>query len=293
MLVLNGTRYRLCLLDTNAVSELVKHPDRLGHFLTWSLREQPVFIPCFSLFTVLELRRRSEIYLRFTERFGVLPCLLLKSHEQILEEETRCYPDPSKVDPSLLGFSGPVGQSGNRLANVLPLAFGTESILAQERYWNESRDDIVEGIRSLVPNFPPKADRYTPAEVRAFIEIAGFEQLVRRAQPFAERIVRSGRPVNIDAFPSLKATAYTVFYKFYPDRTRKPSASDAFDIIISAATPYVDVVVTENHQAECLRKAKRLDPFIQDLGIYTLRDLRSSLAGVLVPATTEAAERSR
>lgn len=252
MLALNGTRYRLCLLDTNAVSELVKHPDRLGHFLTWSLREQPVFIPCFSLFTVLELRRRSEIYLRFTERFGVLPCLLLKSHEQILEEETRCYPDPSKVDPSLLGFSGPVGQSGNRLANVLPLAFGTESILAQERYWNESRD-----------------------------------------QPFAERIVRSGRPVNIDAFPSLKATGYTVFYKFYPDRTRKPSASDAFDIIISAATPYVDTVVTENHQAECLRKAKRLDPFIQDLGIYTLRDLRSSLAGVLVPATTEAAERSR
>lgn len=274
MLTLNGTDYRLCLLDTNAVSEMVKHPESLGHFLTWSLGERPVFIPCFSPFTLLELRRNSEVYARFTERFGALPCVLLKSHEQLLEEETRCYPDPSTVDACLLGFSGHVGRDGNRLEKVLPTAFGIESILSQERHWNDSRDEIVQGISSLVSNFPPEADAYTPAEVRTFVEIAGFSQLVLRAQPFAERIVTSGQAVDIDAFPSLKASLYTVFHKFYADRTRKASSSDAFDIIISAAVPYVEAIFTENHQAECLGKAKRLDDFMQGLSIYTLRDLR-------------------
>lgn len=274
MLTLNGTEYRLCLLDTNAVSEMVKHPESLGNFLAWSLGEQPVFIPCLSPFTLLELRRNSEVYARFTERFGPLPCVLLKSHEQLLEEETRCYPDPSTIDPSLLGFSGHFGPDGNRLERVLPTAFGTESVLSQERHWNNSREEIVLGIGALVSNFPPKANAYTPAEVRTFVEIAGFQQLVFRAQPFVERIVTSGQAVAIDAFPSLKASLYAVFHKFYADRTRKVSSSDAFDIIISAAAPYVEAIFTENHQAECLGKTKRLDDFIQDLGIYTLKDLR-------------------
>ena len=106
------------------------------------------------------------------------------------------------------------------------------------------------------------------------MEIAGFSQLVLRAQPFTERIVMSGQAVDIDAFPSLKASLYVVFHKFYADRTRKASSSDAFDIIISAATPYVEAIFTEHHQGECLGKAKRLDDFMRDLSIYTLKDLR-------------------
>lgn len=79
-----------------------------------------------------------------------------------------------------------------------------------------------------------------------------------------------------DVSASLKATALTVFHKFYADRTRKPSQSDAFDIVISAATPYVDAIVTEAHQAEALRKMRRLDEFLAHLRIYTVRDFRRS-----------------
>jgi hypothetical protein len=89
-------------------------------------------------------------------------------------------------------------------------------------------------------------------------------------------MVMNGEVVDIDAFPSLKATLYTVFHKFYADRARRPSRSDAFDIIISAATPYVEAIFTENHQAESLRKTKRLDDFIRDLHVYTLKDFRGS-----------------
>jgi hypothetical protein len=274
MIRLGDTDYRLCLLDTNAVSEMVKRSQTLRDFLSWALRVDPVFIPCFSLFTILELRRSNAVYAQFIESCGPLPCMFLKSHEQLLEEEIRFYPDPSAIDPTLLGFSGELGGDGNRLAKVLPHAFGTDSLLEQERAWNDAQEEIVSGISSLVANFPPEGDRYTPSELRLFLEIAGLEQLFWRAPGFAESIVKRDEPVELDAFPSLKATLYTVFHKFYSDRTRKPTRSDAFDIMIAAATPYVEAVITENHQAEVLRKTIRRDDFIRGLGVFTLRDFR-------------------
>ena len=67
---------------------------------------------------------------------------------------------------------------------------------------------------------------------------------------------------------------YTVFHKFYTDRNRKPSDSDAFDVLISAALPYVEAFITEAHQAEVLRKTKRRDDFLTNLQVLTLRDFR-------------------
>jgi hypothetical protein len=270
MISLNGTRYRLALLDTNAVSEMVKHPALFGRFLAWA-HEAPMAIPSFSLFTILELRRSASLYRQFVERYSIFPCVVLKSHEQLLGEEVSHYPDPT-IDPILVGFASQLTPAAD-LESALNAAFGSSAIRTRENYWNSGRQGIVAGIRSLVQNYPPSGQSYTPTEIRAFVEIAGFSQLVYRHRDFAER-VSHGMSVEIDAFPSLKASLYTVFHKFYVDSSRVPSLSDAFDIVISAAVPYVDVVFTENHQAEVLRKTQRLDQFIGDLEIYTLRDLR-------------------
>lgn len=73
MLTINGNSYRLCLLDTNAVSEMVKHPLVLRHFFTWSLSTEPIFVPCYSIFTLLELRQNAGVYERFIKGFGPPP----------------------------------------------------------------------------------------------------------------------------------------------------------------------------------------------------------------------------
>lgn len=159
MIRLNGSDYRLCLLDTNAVSELVKQQSFLRNFFKWAFDAAPVYLPSFTLFSVLELRRRPELYQQFLERFGPLPSMLLKSHEQLLEEETRNYPDPSEIDPALLGFSGELGPEGNQLAKFLPFAFSDEALVERERYWNEGEQAIVEGIVSLVPQLPAQQGR--------------------------------------------------------------------------------------------------------------------------------------
>ena len=98
-----------------------------------------------------------------------------------------------------------------------------------------------------------------------------------RQVDFAKQMVEAkNQKVDISAFPSVKATEYAVWHKFYADRNRKWTRSDAFDIIIASAIPYVDAVITESHLAEGLRKTKRLDDFIEHLTIYTLRDFRNS-----------------
>jgi hypothetical protein len=204
------------------------------------------------------------------------PCMLVKSHEQLLEDEVRCYPDPSGIDPTLLGFSM-LGGEGMDLVRVLDQVSEDDFFRGREKYWNDGAQDIVEGIASLVANFPPDGDTYSGDEVRHFVEIAGFSQVVMRQLEFAKQMVGiENQAVTIGAFPSVKATTYAVWHKFYADRNRKWTRSDAFDIIIASAIPYVDAVVTENHLAESLRKTKRLDDFIERLTIHTLRDFRNS-----------------
>src|SRR5581483_9700133 len=125
MITLNGNDYRLVLLDTNALSEFAKQGESFHHFLTWS-STHPMFVPCLSLFSVLEMRRRPDVYGRFKELFRVMPCMLMKSHEQLLEDEARCYPDPSGIDPTLLGFSM-LGGDDMDFSGVLDTASEDES----------------------------------------------------------------------------------------------------------------------------------------------------------------------
>jgi hypothetical protein len=275
VVTINGSTYRLVLLDTNALSEFAKRGEDFGHFLTW-LAAEPMFVPCFSLFSVLEMRRRPDVYERFKELFRVLPSFLLKSHEQLLEDEVRCYPDPSGIDPTLLGFSM-LGGDGMDLTRVLDTAYEGGSLRDRTTYWNNGAQDIVEGIASLVVNFPSDGDTYSRYDVGHFVEMASFSQVAIRQRDFARQMVETdNQAVQIGAFPSVKATSYAVWHKFYADRNRKWVRSDAFDIIIASAVPYVDAVVTESHLAEGLRKTKRLDDFIEHLTILTLRDFRHS-----------------
>lgn len=235
-----------------------------------------MFIPCFSPFSLLEIRRRVDVYERFRDLFGVLPCILVKSHEQLLDDEVRSYSDPSGIDPILLAFSK-LGGEGMDLDRVLDAASGDGFFRSREEYWNDGAQDIVEGIASLVANFPPEGDTYRRAEVRQFVEAASFQQIVMRQLEFAKQVVEvKGQEVDISAFPSVKASKYAVWHKFYADRNRRWERSDAFDIIIASAIPYMDAVITESHLAESLRKTKRLDGFIEHLTIHTLRDFRDS-----------------
>jgi hypothetical protein len=276
MLDLNGTAYRVCLLDTNAISEMLKNPQReQRRFFELAFSGQGTSqVPAFSLFTIMEIRQRPRLYEAFLQLFEIVPCLVLKGHEELLSDEMAAYPDPSSVQMVSVVFAGFAMAPESRLNNLLKRVFSTPEVKRKEAEWVAGRASVVEAIRSLVKNYPPERSRYSANELRIFLEVAGFQQVVLRSRSFAQNIVDSGTPFQIDAFPSLKMMLFTVFYKFYAEK-RRPSISDAFDLVISAPTPYVDTIITENHQAEVIRKIKRQDSFLDHLEVLTLRDLRS------------------
>jgi hypothetical protein len=90
-------------------------------------------------------------------------------------------------------------------------------------------------------NFPAARNAYSRKEVRQFVEIAGFSQVAMRQFNFAKQMVDiENQPVAGGAFPSVKAATYAVWHKFYADRNRKWTRSDAIDIIIASAVPLVN-----------------------------------------------------
>jgi len=69
-------------------------------------------------------------------------------------------------------------------------------------------------------------------------------------------------------------TSLVVFYKFYVDK-RQSSTSDAFDIIIFSAVPYVDEIISENHFITMMKKIKSQDKFVDHVDIFSIKHLRS------------------
>lgn len=260
------------LVDTNVLIE-ISSPTycQFQKLITWATSEK--FIICFSPFSLLEIRKSSSRYTQFLELFSNFPCAILKSHEQLLADEVSVYPNPNGIVPLLVGAPGRI-ISGNSIKDILNAAFTQKQILSDETRWLSSRKEIVSGITSLVKNFPPETGKYSKKQVREFVQLAGFQQLAMRQYEFARSIADSGLVVNIDAFPSIKMTTFVVFYKFYVDVVRKPLVSDAFDILIFSAIPYVDAIISESHIVDVIRKIRTQDKFIQNVVGYTLNQIR-------------------
>lgn len=269
--------FPLCLLDTMAVSEIVKRPEgMLQHYLDWSHAGPTPFVPCFTVYTVMELRRKPDLFDAFIKQYEAYPCALLRGYMELLEDEVAHYPSPSEIDSCAIAFlPAPFGGDGNRLAN-LRWMLDLPEYAERERHWVEEAPKIVDGMVSLVPNYPPDSgSAYTTKELEAFQLMASLQQLVYHGHAeFVERELSEGRALDLNAFPSLKAMLHTVFHKFYADRNRRALASDAFDVLTASALPYVEAFITEAHQAEVLRKTKRRDAFLNALEVFTLRDFR-------------------
>jgi hypothetical protein len=272
MIVINGHEYKLLLADTNVLIN-VSNSSFYGfrNLMTWTNFEN--FIICFSPFSLLEIRKSPNRYQQFLELFSDFPCAVLKSHEQLLADEVSAYPNPKNIMPILVGAPGRM-VSGNSIGDILNAAFTEKQTLSDEERWLLDRDEIVNGIKSLVKNFPPETEKYSNKQIREFILLAGFQQIAMRQHVFAKAIVDSGCAVEIDAFPSVKMMTYVVFYKFYADSLRKVLTSDAFDLLIFSAIPYVDAIISESHIVDVMRKIRNQDRFIENIAGYTLSQIR-------------------
>ena len=273
---LKGTMYRLTYLDTNVVSDVSKReePERSALFEFFISKR---IAPCYSVLSIIEIMEKPDIFKSYIECFGILPSVIVKGHDQLVEEEMKAYPDPSKIDPVIVSPWGLrdsyLSDPRDKLKKLIDLS-GADK---RRSTWKRDKPIILNGMLSLVKNYPPSGDKYTKQEARDFVRKVNYQHLGFQFPSFIQKLESSGQDFDIDAFPSLKMMAFSVFHKFYADRKRKPLESDVFDILMSTILPYVDIAYLERGQAEILHKTKRIDPFISRLEVGTLTDLRAKI----------------
>lgn len=267
-----GTVYRLWALDTGVLSHMLKdRKTKMRRFVETSLPSKSV--PCISIWSILELRKRLELYAAFLEFFSVCPFVLAKSPMQLFEDELEAYPDPSGISPVLYAFSPFNKERDGTLKPFMDKLFSKKSVADVERAWDTWKAESLDSIMSLKRNFPPQGDRYSADDSVNFVRLGVPQFAAASAPDWTRRRVRSHGDIEASAFPSLKMDFYTVFFRFYIS-DREPVPQDAFDILISGIAPYVDRFLTEKFQAEIFRQVQQRDPFLQHLEIGTVSDLR-------------------
>jgi len=270
MLRIGENDYRLVGLDTNALSAVAMDRGncRRGYFSHFSS-----YATCFSPYSVLELRQHSAAYEAFLELFDVVPCAMLKNEEMLFNDERNVYPTASGIDPLLLGFSLLNRERGTNLRSVLDAGMVLPETAQREAEWPELKRELLAEWLDLKPNFQPKGDTFKPGDGCRFVDEAALQHIAYRAPKWIRRRAKKSLPIDSHAFPSIRMTLWTIYFRLYWAHRRKGEVQDVFDALISTPAPYLDAIVTENFQAQIYRDVSSLEPGLLNLEVYTLSDL--------------------
>lgn len=271
MLEINGKQYRLCLIDTNILSNLLKSPKEWIECLHKSFNLSETII-CYSIFSLSELWHKQNLFKEYLTIFSCLPSAILDGHESIFVKEKENYNNPNPINPIALApfaIHEPSMSPRERLEYVLK----NSPFVGRTKYWKNSQKKVLQRIVGLKKNFPPQNKKYTKKEVEYFCLTTGTTQVGLRDKEFANRIIDNGTFIDLDRFPSVKTTSYVVFYKFYPDK-RNPEPSDIFDILISSLLPYVDFCVTEGNLTHIVRQIQKKHNFLLNVECFNVKEIQ-------------------
>ncbi len=268
----SGTKYLLCLLDTNAISEIIKNPHNEGTGFIDKFGPKG-HVPCVTIYSIIELRRKKELFQQYLNFFSVYPSILVKPIEMIFSEEQKAVNRIQPVNALLNAFS-PLGQdSSYNLRNFMTQIFDDPVISKYENNWRTYEYDILEIWNKNKENFSPTRTTGNARDAEKFVDEAGLQFLIGHFPKWAKFELNAGRVPQVGDFPSLQVSLYSVYYRMFDANwTQKPQ--EVTDLRIIAATPYVDKIITEKFQAEILRKIKNRVPAINNLEIFKLKSIR-------------------
>jgi hypothetical protein len=271
----SGNTYQLVLLDTNALSDIVKNKKKEGlRFVTEF--DAGGYAPCFTSYSLFEIHRNEEAYTSFLKFFSVYPSFILKPHSVILEDEKAAYDTDKNVSALLFAFS-PVGKNPSHdLRDFIDIHFSKPENIELKENWKEDERSIMESWMEQKKNFDATSDDANKEDAETYVNKVLFEQLCQRFPAFVRQELNKKIIPDSDKFPSLQVILYSQYYRIF-DKNRKINPSDVTDVRIMAATPYVDVVITENYQAEVFKKFKAKVPLLTELRVVRVGDLRKEM----------------
>lgn len=269
----NGGTYKLCLLDTNALSEIVKYPTVEGRGYI-ELYPPTDYIPCFTVYNLVELRRNTEIFQKFIKFFSIYPSFITKPFQIVLDEEIKSEGRASVNNILSYAFTS-FGSNASNFQSFIEDLFSTPEMEALEKEWRTRDQNIIDTWLSNKANFIPTNSVPNTRDADRFVNEATVSTLCQLHPTVVQRGIETNTIPQSLRFPSMQIMLYSQYFRIF-DPTWKANDQEATDVCITACAPYVDAIVTEKFQAEIYKKVQRKVDGLNEASFAKLRDIRYS-----------------
>jgi hypothetical protein len=245
--------YSIAYFDTNIYRMLAERSD------SWSPVREFLFghnlVLAMSDVNVLELSDVSELHSDLARFLLGVPSALLKTANQIIEEEVQGYLSGATVNPLLGPISSLILESSDPVGFLLERLFGDTAVRARRAEMRRGKQMFETRIGDTYENFPPVvcSDRYTEgdAEFYAFAQI--YLQTLCKDWPECARAVSKELDPASGKVPATAMARFrgrwlfslVQFYRYYLHR-REPDGNDYGDFIQVLPIAYCRLAVVEN-----------------------------------------------
>jgi len=211
--------------------------------------------PCISLYSLIELRRRPELWEKFVDFFKIYPWFLTKTYTVMIADEIEWYSKNERPSPLLNAFSPLSRGVEKQVDKTLTAVFGHPTIESIEAGWRQSENDTLATWLSNRDNFSAKRPVPNALDAKRYVSEAWIHFLAAEAPSLVEAEVKAHGSVDLRRFPALAAMLYSQYYRLY-DKTWKARPGEVTDVMISAVVPYMDAFISEAFQVEIFRKTR-------------------------------------
>ncbi len=264
----NGSEYRLLLVDTNILSNIVKNRNNEKELFTTFIKEH-TFAPCFSFQSILEIKNSSNngntiLFDNFLDCFSQFPCISLFPYRMLTNQEIKHTLNGEKIDISkCMNAFSVFGKDDSYNFELWcdKILTGVQHTIQTEELENmafakemevERRTAIKSDKPMLYPNFEKGFfDNFFACEEKSLMS----------------------KSYDAESYPAIAMMAITKFDRVYRTPKRTLGVNDVNDIFISAYIPYMDAIIMENHQVDVVRQRKSRFRFLQDIQLFTMRDI--------------------
>lgn len=231
-------------------------------------KEDDKFIFCMSFANLVEIRAKKEIFIKFINVFSDKSFIMFYHYRNLIVEEHMAYKKKKqfKLNNEVMRKFTPEGETIETFVNKLP------------RRLKKQLDDEKEQLKEVTLSLNKKGKQfklYLKENIIKGKEIRKWYNKIEKYiinKDLANECIKLKKDEDYTYFPSLRIMEYSLFLRQVMTE-REIKLNDVMDIRISTFTPYVDVVITEGFQADVYKKAKKHIKELENLKIYTLRDI--------------------
>lgn len=273
--MLNQDEYKLLLLDTNILREIITNKQSEKNLLKIFVADKENYAFCFSIYNIIELKPYKDLFAKFIELFSILPCFMIYPFKNIIQHEWFAYQNHAKmeIDHNIANAFSPLGKAESfhlKLFIDKLLEEPMTQIIENELHgladvatsWEKQRKQLIRSLSTTGYSKNIIDDKFF-----LFQEKQSIMALLKNLNIKADNLL------DYQKFPAARIMLYSQFRRVHFTQ-KLIKKNDVMDIKISSILPYVDAVVTESFQADVCKKAKRIISDMKDLEIYTLADIR-------------------